>query len=253
LVSGDGRIVYARIGSNREVFRWTESRGSELLEFGARIHDTTPDGSVVIGDGVTHLHGEYIVGQINAYIWDECYGLRALTTWLSQRFGLTLHGIFIIEALHGISHDGRTIVGTGYQIQAQVFEAFVLYLPPLIQGDLDDDGFVDATDLGILTTAMAQQAAGEWFCRPADLSGDGQIDLLDVALLQQLIAPMPPCTDPPPGDLDGDCTADGHDAAFFADCMTGPAQPADAPCLPADLDGDEDVDLADFAIHQRSH
>jgi hypothetical protein len=37
------------------------------------------------------------------------------------------------------------------------------------------------------------------------------------------------------------------DFATFAACYYGPAQPAGAGCEEADLDGDNDVDLDDFA------
>jgi hypothetical protein len=45
---------------------------------------------------------------------------------------------------------------------------------------------------------------------------------------------------------------DGADLAFFMGCVTGPeVGPPLSTCEPADLDGDQDVDRADFAILQR--
>jgi len=50
--------------------------------------------------------------------------------------------------------------------------------------------------------------------------------------------------------------ADGHsyfDFLLFADCLSGPGQPAGGGCAALDLDTDGDVDLADFAEFQRSY
>jgi subtilisin family serine protease len=57
------------------------------------------------------------------------------------------------------------------------------------------------------------------------------------------------CTDPLPGDFDGDGDVDDGDFALFVTCLNGPGQPP-ARCtlgLTADLDRDGDLDLADVA------
>jgi hypothetical protein len=61
---------------------------------------------------------------------------------------------------------------------------------------------------------------------------------------------LPPVT--PAGDLDGDGDVDHADWAIFAGCLTGPGVVASPECLPADLDGDADVDLKDAAAFTQS-
>ena len=60
------------------------------------------------------------------------------------------------------------------------------------------------------------------------------------------------------GDFDGDGTVDLDDYSAFADCMAGPdqePQPLSPECINAcrgafDFNGDDDVDLIDFALYQ---
>lgn len=55
-----------------------------------------------------------------------------------------------------------------------------------------------------------------------------------------------------PADFDGDRDVDQDDFAIFEDCTTGPEIPQDDPgCVDADLDGDGDVDQSDFGLFQR--
>ena len=55
-----------------------------------------------------------------------------------------------------------------------------------------------------------------------------------------------------PGDLDGDGDVDLADFVLFADCLSGPGVAYPVGCDAADLEGagDGDVDLADFAVFQ---
>jgi hypothetical protein len=54
-----------------------------------------------------------------------------------------------------------------------------------------------------------------------------------------------------PADLDGDGDIDADDLAAFGGCMDGPDVPTEPGCAPADLDTDGDADLDDFAQFQR--
>ena len=55
-----------------------------------------------------------------------------------------------------------------------------------------------------------------------------------------------------PADMNNDGAADAADYTLWGDCLTGPALPVGEGCILADLDGDADVDLYDFARFSRA-
>ena len=61
-----------------------------------------------------------------------------------------------------------------------------------------------------------------------------------------------PATAPVPGDCTGDGVVDFEDFEIFATCLTGPDVNVPDGCHCADLDGDDDSDLADFAAFQHA-
>jgi probable HAF family extracellular repeat protein len=243
-ISGDGRVIYGSgvaPTSGMGAFRWTEAEGMVLLPFQSAITAATYDGATAVGDAVYVGSPETYLGP---FLWDECYGLRPLRVWLPERFGIDLTNFHLATAAD-ISDDGRTIVGMAFIPGTQ--EGYVLYLPSIIEGDLDDGGTIDAEDVRIFAERMLGPDGENPWCLRADLSGDGRIDLRDFAMLQRLVPAA--CGAPVPGDLNGDCQQDGADIVFFADCLAGPT-PAPEACTPADLDHDGDVDLADYARFQ---
>jgi hypothetical protein len=64
------------------------------------------DGTLVVGAGET-------AQGVEAFVWDSIHGMRSLQDLLTQDFGLDLTGWRLFEAT-GISADGRTIIGNGY-------------------------------------------------------------------------------------------------------------------------------------------
>ncbi|MCK4658843.1 MAG: phytase [Phycisphaerae bacterium] len=83
-------------------------------------------------------------------------------------------------------------------------------------------------------------------CTCADFDCDADVDLRDLAFLQNVVVPTVN------GDLDGDGQFDLTDLSVFTTCMGGPSGIMAPPGCTlgqfgrADQDGDEDVDLSDF-------
>jgi len=63
--------------------------------------------------------------------------------------------------------------------------------------------------------------------------------------------PGTPCGLNIPADYDGDCDVDQGDYMLFAACASGPAVPHDPGCDNRDFDSDGDVDGGDFGVFQR--
>jgi len=100
---------------------------------------------------------------------------------------------------------------------------------------------VPTTTLGFLEEAGA--ASATTVADAIDLGANitGELRPLELAIA--------PCATR--GDFDGDCRVGREDYGGFAPCLTGPAistSPGD--CELADLDGDADADLSDFAALQ---
>jgi len=84
-------------------------------------------------------------------------------------------------------------------------------------GEFELSGTIGQADAGTMTGGDFSIAGGFWFEIPA-------------------------------GDCDYDGAVGGSDIRSFTDCADGPGSPsAPAECVCTDLDGDDDVDLRDFA------
>ena len=135
-VSADGSVVVglSRSAEGEEAFRWTESGGMVGLSdlpggrFRSYARDVSADGSVVVGFGNSDKGEE-------AFLWDATHGMYNLKEVLVNDYGLDLNG-WTLRAAEGISGDGLTIVGYGYNPSGQT-EAWIAHLgEPALQPDL---------------------------------------------------------------------------------------------------------------------
>ena len=90
-------------------------------DFYSLAYDVSGDGAVVVGYGTTD-------GGEAAFLWDAAHGMRNLRDVLVNEYGLgaSLAGWTLSQAI-GISADGTTIVGAGYNPAGKV-EAWIVSL-----------------------------------------------------------------------------------------------------------------------------
>ncbi len=120
-VSSDGSIVigtssstasFASYENATEAFRWTSVGGMVGLgdlpggDFHSSANAISSDGSIVAGQSISALGYE-------AFIWDNVNGMQNLKDMLIDKCGLDLTGWQLWSAT-GISADGLTIIGWGY-------------------------------------------------------------------------------------------------------------------------------------------
>jgi probable HAF family extracellular repeat protein len=125
--SQDGSVVvgYGFTATRQEAFRWTAQTGMVGLgDFvGGGNHSVanalSADGSFIVGHGSIGPDWE-------AFIWDEREGMRKIKGILVDA-GLNLTGWTLAEA-SGISADGMTVVGWGYDPSGNI-EGWVATLP----------------------------------------------------------------------------------------------------------------------------
>lgn len=111
-ISADGSVIvgFGTSGSGTEAFRRTSADGMVGLgDLDGGIYESTAlgasaDGSAIVGYGTTASGRE-------AFIWDATNGMRNLAGVLATA-GVDLTG-WTLDYAHGISSDGRTIVGSG--------------------------------------------------------------------------------------------------------------------------------------------
>ncbi len=142
-VTGSVIVGWGTTLAGVEAFRWTPTGGMMSLgdlPGGGTFSQATAvsgDGAVIVGTS-TGFHGD------EAFIWDTVYGMRSLRSVLITEHGLDLSQWTLVSAT-GISLDGRTIVGNGYNPDG-LAEGWVVQLPDRCPGDWDDNGVVDSSD-----------------------------------------------------------------------------------------------------------
>jgi probable HAF family extracellular repeat protein len=130
-ISADGSVIVGQgtSASGLEAFRWTAGGGMIGLgdlptgAFQSKANAVSADGSVIVGESYAGP------GIRAAFIWDETNGMRRLDTVLSVDLGLDLTDWELLSA-EGISADGRTIVGTGYNpIHGAFIASWIAVIP----------------------------------------------------------------------------------------------------------------------------
>jgi probable HAF family extracellular repeat protein len=131
--SSDGAVIVGwgnspQSGDLSEAYRWSASTGMVGLgdlpggDYFSYSEDVSGNGSVVVGVAVDGTDQYY-----DAFIWDATNGMRKLEDVLQDEFGLDLTGWHLSTA-DGISNDGLTIVGTGFNPDGRT-EAWMVHLP----------------------------------------------------------------------------------------------------------------------------
>lgn len=167
-VSVDGSVVagWGNIGQSPEPFRWTQETGMTNLGAlpGGEVYGfaqvVSADGSMVFGSADTPEPGG------GAFIWRSEAGMQQLFVVLTEEYGIDLGG-WSLENVAGISIDGRTIVGNGFNPEGHA-EGWVAFLGGACRADWDGDGGVDSDDFFAFLTSL--------FAGKADFDADGDTD-----------------------------------------------------------------------------
>lgn len=154
----------------RHGFVWNAEKG--MTDLGILIPVAASfDGGIVIGNGAEPM------------VWDPDNGARVLQDVFAAEIDrLTVPDLRLSEAID-ISHDGKTIVGTGFTaFDAEV--AWILRIGDFEACDLNADGVCDAVDIDGIRT----ETSGSWRPNTAyDLNSDHLIDHVDRSLWLEIM------------------------------------------------------------------
>ncbi|MFC3149434.1 Ig-like domain-containing protein [Litoribrevibacter euphylliae] len=160
-VSDNGTVVgYSLDDNGYMAFRWTQDGGMQplgTLETGcySQAWAVSADGSTVIGESC-------FGSKRSAFIWNESQGMRKLLDVLEQDYSVDINNCngsscsvnaWKLRAATGISDDGKTIVGWGYNPSGNQ-KGWVAQVNRPIEIDSDKDGLSDSdeTALNLLPT-----------------------------------------------------------------------------------------------------
>ena len=180
-ISGDGSVVIGITFSSPDwdptgAFYWTESEGARVLSTlgGAKswvFKGISVDGSVIVGAS------QNAAGEWRAVRWRRVQGQYRIED-LNQTYAASLANGSVLRSAHGMSPDGRYIVGWGYNAATGRNEAFVLDTNAP-NGDVNGDGCVDDGDLLQVLFAFGQTNPGHI----ADVNFDGIVDDADLLIV----------------------------------------------------------------------
>lgn len=123
-VSGDGKVIVGM--RNQTAAKWTKETGFQdlpgLSGNTSYAYSVSGDGSVIVGLGNYDPYD----GTGFAFVWDAKHGTRDLNLLLKYN-GVNTNGFYLFAA-RGVSRDGTTVVGYGFNRQGEQ-EAFWVRLP----------------------------------------------------------------------------------------------------------------------------
>jgi len=132
------------------------------------------DGSMIVGGtwpfGVPAYFG-------NAFVWREGKGTQQLPVYFDE-IGVSYPAGFTFSFVSGISDDGRWLTGWGSSGSPGNTVTWVVELPGdtvECPADINGDGLVDVVDMLALLAA--------WGTDGADINGDGTTDIVDLLVL----------------------------------------------------------------------
>jgi uncharacterized membrane protein len=195
-MTSDGSTVVGWTDSpeGRRAFRWIDpaigGAGMETLgvlpgKFVASwALDVSDDGSTVVGFCYYFPDDPFAKHLVDAgFVWTPRTGMVAVADVLTTKLGLDLRG-FELDTCFAISADGRMLAGNGKTAVGQD-RAWVANLGAFADpANLSGDGQVDGFDLALLLGAWGDcpKRGAPGSC-PADLDGDGDVDGFDLAIL----------------------------------------------------------------------
>ena len=131
--SFDGSVIAGSClinGTTLEAFRWTQAAGMVGLgdlpggQFYSVATAISDDGTLIGGYSTT---GTTVGVGYEAFLWDAIHGMRNFKQVLVTDYGLNLTG-WTLDRINGISADGTTFVGDGYDPQNN-FRGWVAVIP----------------------------------------------------------------------------------------------------------------------------
>ena len=161
-----------------EAFRWHQSTGYMLLGdlpgplVASLAAGISADGSTIVGTAGAGVNDR-------AFIWDEVHGMRDLQQVLEDDYGLNLTGWRFQRAV-GISADGRTIAGWGYNPDSWEEPWIVRLDPTFCYADCDTTtgrGVLDIFDFLCFGNRFA--ANDPYACDCDTSTGPGVCDIFD--------------------------------------------------------------------------
>lgn len=144
------------------------------------------------------------------------------------------------------------LLGTSYTVQDDGFFVWTDVFPSAEPGDVNGESGVDDEDFEYLYEWVRAEDGG---FRDGDGGTDGRVTLIDFGPnfcvydvnYDGVVDVRDAAAIITPGDMDGDRDVDGADWTLAAPCLRGPQAPVMEACTRLDFDFDGDVDLRDVA------